>query len=111
MEMFGIDSPVIGQRPMVQHAEVRLHIDQHITQFQEFSPDRLDIFLIEPAPPGHLAHELHGYLEPSAILAAERQLIECRQASLPPEAVPVSKLESGAHWPASELAEAERKPG
>ncbi len=32
-------------------------------------------------------------------------------AGLPPEAVPVSKLESGAHWPASELAEAERKPG
>ena len=30
---------------------------------------------------------------------------------LPQEAVPVSKLESGAHSPASELAEAERKPG
>ena len=30
---------------------------------------------------------------------------------LPHEAVPVSKLESGAHLPASELAEAERKPG
>ncbi len=32
-------------------------------------------------------------------------------AGLPQEAVPVSKLESGADSPASELAEAERKPG
>ena len=30
---------------------------------------------------------------------------------LPHKAVPVSKLESGAHLPVSELAEAERKPG
>ena len=34
-----------------------------------------------------------------------------RLPSLPHKAVPVSKLESGAHLPASELAEAERKPG
>ncbi len=34
-----------------------------------------------------------------------------RSVGLPQEAVPVSKLESGADSPASELAEAERKPG
>ena len=34
-----------------------------------------------------------------------------RYPALPHKAVPVSKLESGAHLPASELAEAERKLG
>ncbi len=34
-----------------------------------------------------------------------------RLCGLPQEAAPVSKLESGADSPASELAEAERKPG
>jgi hypothetical protein len=34
-----------------------------------------------------------------------------RRHGLPHKAVPVSKLESGAHLPASELAEAERKLG
>jgi hypothetical protein len=33
------------------------------------------------------------------------------ESGLPHKAVPVSKLESGAHLPVSELAEAERKPG
>jgi len=37
--------------------------------------------------------------------------VPCLRAALPHKAVPVSKLESGAHLPASELAEAERKLG
>ena len=44
--------------------------------------------------------------------SSSRPTARCSRVTtaLPHEAVPVSKLESGAHWPASELAEAERKP-
>jgi hypothetical protein len=38
-------------------------------------------------------------------------LLHYKTGALPHKAVPVSKLESGAHLPASELAEAERKLG
>ncbi len=68
---------------------------------------------LREAAPGLLTREriiaepgFNRWLVPPAALA-----IHLCIGALPHKAVPVSKLESGAHLPASELAEAERKPG